>query len=268
MAPRIFILGTTGFIGGHATAVISREHPEWKLVSLIRDPEKAKQVKAALPEIEIVLGDLDSHDILVEEAYKADVVLNTAHADHHAGTKSIVEGIARKENKGYYIHTSGTAILAETPNGYGVEGGPSYSDVKDIAKILSFDKSRYHREIDEIVLQAGQQGLKTAIVCPPTIYGIGKGPVNIRSQQIPILIKQSLKRGKVFQIEKGTNSWSSIHVSDLAQAYQLLIEQALEPDGGKATWGEEGYYFVESGVFVCLQPAQLYMIRLQTDTRI
>lgn len=28
-----------------------------------------------------------------------------------------------------------------------------------------------------------------------------------------------------------------------------MVEEALKPNGGSATWGQEGYYFVESGEF-------------------
>jgi hypothetical protein len=28
-----------------------------------------------------------------------------------------------------------------------------------------------------------------------------------------------------------------------------MVEQALQPNGGKATWGAHGYYFVEAGEF-------------------
>jgi len=28
------------------------------------------------------------------------------------------------------------------------------------------------------------------------------------------------------------------------------VEEALKPNGGKAQWGDEGYYFLEAGEFV------------------
>lgn len=53
--------------------------------------------------------------------------------------------------------------------------------------------------------------------------------------------------------------WPNIHVDDLARLYLEVIESAVaEFDEkergvkGKATWGEEGYYFTENGVhYVC-----------------
>ena len=35
-------------------------------------------------------------------------------------------------------------------------------------------------------------------------------------------------------------------VAVLAEAYNVLTEEALKPNGGKSSWGKEGYYFVQS----------------------
>lgn len=40
-----------------------------------------------------------------------------------------------------------------------------------------------------------------------------------------------------------------MHVEDVANAFVLVVEEALKPNGGIATWGPEGYYFVEAGEF-------------------
>jgi hypothetical protein len=45
-----------------------------------------------------------------------------------------------------------------------------------------------------------------------------------------------------------------VHVDDLSDAFILLVEEALKPNGGGAQWGDEGYYFAEAGEFVSLAP--------------
>lgn len=92
--------------------------------------------------------------------------------------------------------------------------------------------------------------LKTAIVCPPTIYGVGSGSGNNRSNQVPGLTKSILKRGEGFQVTEGKATWNNVHISDLANQYLLLTEDAAA-GGEKATWGAEGYYFSENGEHVC-----------------
>jgi hypothetical protein len=43
-----------------------------------------------------------------------------------------------------------------------------------------------------------------------------------------------------------------VHLDDLCDAFILLTEEALKPNGGNAQWGDEGYYFAEAGEFVRL----------------
>ena len=52
-----------------------------------------------------------------------------------------------------------------------------------------------------------QSSVPTAILSPPTIHGIGKGPIKTRSIQVPFLAEAILKRGKAFQVLDGQNFW-------------------------------------------------------------
>jgi nucleoside-diphosphate-sugar epimerase len=168
---------------------------------------------------------------------------------------AIVRGIRSKpagSQTGFYIHTSGTGILGDPSQDYGQPPDRVYDDIADIKVITSFSMDRWHRNVDKIVLDAAtsdpaeQPKIKTAIVCPPTIYGTGIGPVRKRSVQIPDLAKASLRRGKALTVRQGQNEWRNIHVADLADAYVILVEEALK-GGGTADWNGDGYYFVENG---------------------
>jgi nucleoside-diphosphate-sugar epimerase len=96
---------------------------------------------------------------------------------------------------------------------------------------------------------ANPQAIKTAIVCPPCIYGIGRGPDNQRSIQVYEAAKAILRRKQAFLPLKGENVWHGINVQDLSDLYVLLAEAAAA-GGGRATWNEDGYYFAENGEFV------------------
>lgn len=100
----------------------------------------------------------------------------------------------------------------------------------------------------EVGLNASDR-VKTAIVCPPCIYGSGRGAGNRRSFQIYNLAKTVLNRKKGIQVGKGQNIWHQVHVQDLSDLYLRIGEDAAN-GGGKATWGKEGYYFAENGPFV------------------
>jgi nucleoside-diphosphate-sugar epimerase len=134
---------------------------------------------------------------------------------------------------------------------YGEPSDKVYNDWDGIGEVTSLPDEAAHREVDKIVLAAGSAGrVKTAIVCPPTIYGPGRGPGNQRSIQFYYMARATLQRGKGFHVGAGKNKWTRINVHDLSKLFLLLFEAALDPEGGKATWGPEGYYFCEAGDFV------------------
>ncbi|KAJ5107200.1 hypothetical protein N7456_003875 [Penicillium angulare] len=248
MSPRIFITGATGYVGGQTAATLIAKHPEYNVVALVRDQEQAAQLKSRWSAIETVIGTLDDDKVLKDEAAKADVVIQTASSDHIPAVKSLLAGLGA--GSGRFIHISGTGVLNDMSTGPGNATEKVYDDLKDIKEIITLPAEALHRDVDDAVISGGvQEGVPTAIVCPPTIFGVGEGPVKKRSMQIPFLTEAILNRGKGFTVGSGNNIWDYAHVSDIAKAFVLLTEEALKPNGGAATWGPEGYYFVESGEF-------------------
>lgn len=105
------------------------------------------------------------------------------------------------------------------------------------------------QQVDKIVLAAASDKIQTAIVCPPTIWGVGRGPDNTRSVQVYRATAAILTHGKAFKVGKGENIWHQIHIHDLSDLYLLLGEAALN-QGSPATWNDKGYYLAENGAFV------------------
>ena len=58
-----------------------------------------------------------------------------------------------------------------------------------------------------------------------------------------------LEGKKGFQVGDGENLGPHVYVHDLSDCYVKLVEAAAA-GGGKATWGEKGYYFAENGELV------------------
>lgn len=182
-----------------------------------------------------------------------------ASSDHATGAAALVRGLRSKSSgspAGYYIQTSGTGILGDTPRGFGRASMKVYDDITDVQEITSFPLSHWHRDVDKIILDASKSDpkneprIKTAIICPPFIYGTGTGPIRKRSVQLPELVLSSLRYGKAFTVNEGENVWHHVHISDLADAYILLVEDALSDGAEKMTWGPQAYYFVENGQHV------------------
>lgn len=171
--------------------------------------------------------------------------------------EAIIRGLARREAQtpAFLIHTSGTMILAwETikEETWGETRSKVYNDWDGVSELTSLPDGADHRHVDKVVLDASQSypgKIKTAIVCPPTIYGKGRGPDNQRSVQIYRATETFLKFQQAAMVNKGLNKWHGVHVKDLAKLYLLLGEAAVQ-GGPPATWDDQGYYLAENGAFV------------------
>jgi hypothetical protein len=101
--------------------------------------------------------------------------------------KAIIAGLVAghsKENPGYWLHTGGTGILTyedTDKNEWGNKSEHVYNDWDSVDELLNLPDHAFHRNVDQLVLDAAAKYsdvLRTALVCPPTIYGmiIGIGP--------------------------------------------------------------------------------------------
>lgn len=186
-------------------------------------------------------------------------LLDAADNDHEASANAIIAGLSTRSPPGYLIHTSGTSILLDwRTNGFGEKlGSKVYDDLEHVDEVTNLPDEAWHRNVDKIVLDGITKNVKTAIICPCAVYGLGTSPGKRVSWQIPQLARWTLTRGQGFVVNKGQTYWNNIHILDLAELYVLLVEEALKPNGGNGTWGREGYYFAENGEHVCLETRYL-----------
>ena len=127
-----------------------------------------------------------------------------------------------------------------------------FNDWEGVDELTSQPNHAEHQNVDKIVLESSKTHpgkVKTAIVCPPTIYGQGRGPDNKRSKQIYRAAEAFMRHRKGFAVGKGHNVWHQVHVKDLSQLYLLLGEAAMN-SGLPATWNDQGYYLAENGPFI------------------
>ena len=121
-----------------------------------------------------------------------------------------------------------------------------FNDWDGIEEVISLPDHAPYRNVERIVIDGEGSKVKTAVVCPPTIYGVGRGPGNQRSDQVPEMTRCTLERKQAFHVGAGENSGSNICIHDLSNLYVKLVEAAAE-GGGSATWNKSGYYFAENG---------------------
>ncbi|TVY55505.1 Uncharacterized protein LCER1_G002934 [Lachnellula cervina] len=252
MAPRLFITGASGYIGGQFISNVIAEHPEYQIVGLVRTTEQGEKLTSKYPSVHIAIGDLGSSEVLVEESKLADLVIQAADCDHLGAITSIIQGLSLGKRNGFFIQVSGAASVLDISNGVGQPSSKVWDDIVDLDDILSFDETHIHSASDKLVFSEGKKhGIRTAIVVPPNIYGKGQG-IKEWSMGLPWLVELFKKRAKGFTLGEGKTLVSTIHVKDVANVLVYFAEQALGADGGKVEWGEKGYYYAEAGEKSCL----------------
>jgi nucleoside-diphosphate-sugar epimerase len=92
------------------------------------------------------------------------------------------------------------------------------------------------RDIDVNVIDAAKKGVRSTVICPSLIYGVGRG-LHVDSVQIPFLAANALKHGVVQTVGAGLNVWSNVHIDDVADLFVLALKSA--PAGA--------FYFAENG---------------------
>lgn len=222
----IFITGVGGYIGGSvAAALLATGH---RVSGLTRSEASAQ--KLAADGIDPVVGTLDDADLLAREARAADGVINTASADHAGAVQSLLAGLEGSNKP--LLHTSGSSVIGDD-----ARGSRRSEQVFDGQSPLVVNPAKQaRRDIDLQVLEAAARGVRSTVVCPSLIYGVGKG-LNPYSVQIPFLVANARERGMVQIVGAGLNVWSNVHIDDVVDLYLLALVKA--PAGA--------FYFAENG---------------------
>lgn len=221
----VFITGAAGFIGGSiATGLVRAGH---QVTGLVRNAEQASELEAL--GIKAVVGTLDDSALLADQARAADAVINAASSDHRGAVQTLIEAL--KGSNKVLLHTSGSSIVGDA------SGGRASDDIyyEDNLPQPTADKAP-RVAIDNLVLDAANAGVNSAVICNTLIYGHSLG-VNRDSVQLPRLLKQARKSGVVRHVGPGQNIWSNVHIEDVVQLYALALT--------RNTPGT--FYFVESG---------------------
>lgn len=221
---KVFVTGAAGFIGGSIAAGLVKAGHE--VVGLVRKPEQLDEVKKI--GVTGVLGALTDRDLLIAQAQAADAVINAASSDNRAAVEAFIDALAGSGK--VFLHTSGSSIVGDASGGEGTD----QIYYEDNLPAPTEDKAA-RVAIDNLVLDAANKGVRSAVLCNTLIYGHGALPRD--SVQLPRLLKQARKSGVVRHVGPGRNIWSNVHIDDVVDLYLLALEKT-----------EAGaFYFVESG---------------------
>lgn len=162
--------------------------------------------------------------------------------------KAVLDGIRRRTARNLkttYVHTSGTSFLSDdSKSAYRSE--TIFHDDKP-EDLDALPDSASHRLIDlEIIRARAEIGpmARIFIILPPLIYGVSKTDGKL-SIQVPTLTRFAMKHRYAGHVGKGEAVWSTVHVSDLARAYLLVLQWAQAAPDTAATGNP--YFFCENG---------------------
>ncbi|KAJ5656792.1 hypothetical protein N7507_008742 [Penicillium longicatenatum] len=241
--PSIFLVGA-GYIGLNALDQLLAA--EYLVTVMTRHPEQASALEGR--GVSTVLGSLSDLELLAAQVAKHPITINTASCDDLPSVQAILTGIRQRVTAGIpaiYIHTSGTGALEDGASGM-YKNEKIYYDNRpeDIEAIPS---TSMHRHVDIPIVEAAREfgdRAKIAVILPPLVYG--SNTMHKRhSIVLPKLIQFALKHGFTGYVGEGLNTWSLVHVKDLARAYSTLL--AYIERSSPAVLLENPYFFAENG---------------------
>jgi nucleoside-diphosphate-sugar epimerase len=214
---RIFLTGATGYIGAAVLEALIRGGHD--VTALVRDNEKARRVakRGAHP----IVGNLAEPDSFKSSADAQDGYVHAAYDSsscrgptiEQAALDTMIAAAKRPRtavgatDKRFIIYTSCVWILGKTPD-------PAAED----APINPIAMSAFRPSVEQRVLDAADDQLRTVVVRPGVVYGGGNGMVGD--------IFKAASNGLVRVIGDGNNHWSLVYDRDLADLYARLAASA------------------------------------------
>ncbi|PVH99373.1 NAD(P)-binding protein [Periconia macrospinosa] len=240
----VFLLGP-GYLG--LTIIENLLAANYKVSTLVRSPESASKLGSI--GVHTIAGTLEDGPLITEQVIQHEIIINCSSSDHVQSVRAILSGIRQRVQAGLsstFIHTSGTGLLCDNAKG-AYKTDIVYSD-DNPSMIDALPSTALHRNVDLTIVEAAREfgdKAKLVITIAPVIYGIN--PNNDRiSFALPTLVKFALKHGFSGRIGKGENTWSCIHVNDLARAYMTLLAY-LESPASSETVLSNPYFFADNG---------------------
>jgi nucleoside-diphosphate-sugar epimerase len=209
---RVFVTGGTGYIGSAVLDALLRAGH--RVTSLVRDPEKAARLNAR--GVATVVGELGAPASFAKVFADVDAAVHTAFESSPRGVEKDREAIetlltslktakTARPVPPTFVYTSGVWVLGNTTR-------PADEDTP-VDPVAYVDWRPSH---EQVVLDAGQNGVRTIVVRPGIVYGGARGIVSD-------ILKDALN-GMMRVIGTGKNRWPTVYARDLGDLYARLLE--------------------------------------------
>ncbi len=207
---RVFITGSTGYIGSAVAAELARAGHE--VLGLVRSEAKARQV--AMLEVHPVQGDLADPDGYREAARAAQVLIHCG-VEYGARqweldrlTVDTFLSVARETGlPRLVLYTSGVWVYGETGDAM-VDEGSRLAPPEGVKQRVGHERR---------VLEGASGGVRSLVARPGCVYG-GSGGLTAP------WFSAATREGSAQIVGDGCFRWSWVHVADLARGYRLMVE--------------------------------------------
>jgi nucleoside-diphosphate-sugar epimerase len=211
---KVFVTGATGYIGGSvSTKLLEAGH---EVIGLARSDDTAGALKKR--GIEPLVADINAYSPFIEVTKRVDAVINAANADNAFIVHALLDGM--KGSGKTLIQTSGSSVVGTYD-----DGEASEKTFDEDTPFTPEPEKAMRVAIDQQVLAAAQDGIRTVVIRPTLIYGRGIGVAGI-SVQLPKLIDIAKKHGVPRHVGRGLNIWGNVHIADVADLFMLALEKA------------------------------------------
>lgn len=225
---KAFVLGATGYLGSHvADCLQAAGHEVTGFSRSDAGDEKLRRLG-----VEIYRGDLNDREGVIGQARSADCtvlaarVIQSSWEDEPQIVDDVLQGLAGTGKT--VIFTSGTGVL-------GVRTDGDYGDrvFAEDDQITPNPTMAPRLRAENLVRRAESRGVRGVVIRPPGIWGNGTLPAHAR-----MMMTTAHAIGAVCYVGRGLNSYSNVHVDDLAEVYRLAWEKGLPGALYHATSGE------------------------------
>ncbi|MET0360985.1 MAG: NAD-dependent epimerase/dehydratase family protein [Sphingobium sp.] len=222
---KIFVIGGTGFIGGHAArAMVAAGH---QVTSLSRSADS--DAKLADWGVTALRGDAEDLDAIAQGIADADTIVFAA-ALGEAETVLVDWMLDRLEGSGKsLISCSGTGVLGQRTAGEWSEDSFAEWDEFEPSRAL-----HARVELEKRVRAASSRGLARGIVVrPPAVW----------SHEVPHMLVTGVldavrRTGSACHMGSGLNMYSHIHAADLGELFRHVVERGQDGAVYHAVGGE------------------------------
>lgn len=240
MSKKIFITGSTGFIGQKLSHTLANQGHE--VTALVRSSAKAKELNHS--NIKTVEGDLFSIEALERGMEGCDEVYHlAAFASIWAkddtfrrvnidGTLNIINA-AKKQGVKKTLVTSTAGVI-----GPAIDGPVNEETPRKVDFFTEYESTKH--ESEEQIRAFAAQGQHIVIVNPTRVYG--PGPLNV-SNSVTKLVKQYIEGKWKFMPGDGLSTGNYVYVDDVINGHILAMERGRSGEryllgGDDATYHE------------------------------